>query len=60
MGAFQSRIIISFFYFLIASPFALAVKIFSDPLKLKHRESASYWNLKTGKKVDLEQSRRQF
>lgn len=32
---FQARLILSLFYYLILTPFALRVKIFSDPLQLK-------------------------
>lgn len=32
---FQARLILSLFYFIAVAPFALRVKIFSDPLQLK-------------------------
>ncbi len=60
MGGFQSRIILSLFYFIFVSPFALAVKIFSDPLNIKHKSSKSHWLTKKEINADLEQSRRQF
>jgi hypothetical protein len=31
---FQARLVLSFFYFVIVAPFALRVRIFSDPLQL--------------------------
>ena len=60
MGSFQSRIMLSLFFFIFVSPFALAVKIFSDPLKIKHKSSKSHWLPKKEIKYDLEQYRRQF
>jgi hypothetical protein len=35
IGDFQSRLILSVFYFVIFAPFALGLKLFSDPLQLK-------------------------
>jgi len=60
MGNFQSRIILSFFFFIFVSPVALAVKMFSDPLNIKHQTTKSHWLSKKEIKTDLEQSRRQF
>ena len=60
MGGFQSRIILSLFFFIFVSPFALAVKIFSDPLNIKNKSSKSHWLTKKEIKTDLEQYRRQF
>lgn len=61
MGEFQSRIVLSLFFFILVSPFALAVKAFSDPLGIKkYRGDDSYWLLKIKTEVDLEGFRRQF
>jgi hypothetical protein len=60
MGGFQSRIILSLFYFFFVSPFALAVKTFSDPLRLKQRSIESYWLQKQEGQADIEEFRRQF
>lgn len=35
IGEFQSRLLLSFFYFVVLAPFALGLKIFSDPLQIK-------------------------
>jgi len=43
MGNFQSRIVLSLFFFTVISPFALAVKMFSDPLSIKCRNNTSHW-----------------
>jgi len=60
MGSFQSRIILSLFFFIFVSPFAIAVKIFSDPLNIRHKTTKSHWLTRKEIKTDLEQSRRQF
>ncbi len=60
MGSFQSRIILSLFYFIFVTPFALGVRIFSDPLNIKHHSNKSHWLPKKEIKYDLEQFRRQF
>jgi len=35
IGNFQARLLLTVFYFVVVAPFALRVKIFSDPLQLK-------------------------
>lgn len=60
MGSFQSRISLSLFFFIVVSPFALAVKTFSDPLRIRYRGNESHWLSKMTTKIDLEQSRKQF
>lgn len=60
MGSFQSRIILSLFFFIFITPFGLGVRIFSDPLNIKWGVRKSYWLTKKSIKVDEEQLRRQF
>jgi len=60
MGSFQSRIILSLFFFILVSPFALAVKMFSDPLNIKHQTTKSHWLPKEEIPTDLERYKRQF
>ena len=60
MGNFQSRIVLSLFFFIVVSPFALAVKTFSDPLRIRYRSDESYWLIKMKTRGDLEKFRRQF
>ena len=59
-GSFQSRIILSLFFFVFISPFALGVKMFSDPLKIKHHERQSFWISKKEVPDSLERYKRQF
>jgi len=38
IGDFQARLILTIFYFVVLAPFAMGVRIFSDPLQLKSRK----------------------
>lgn len=60
MGSFQSRIVLSLFFFVIVSPFALALKMFADPLQIKHQGGESHWLSRKEINTDLVQFRRQF
>jgi len=62
MGGFQSRSILSFFYFIIVCPFALVVRIFSDPLRLrvKRGTSQSHWLAKKPVETVPDNFRKQF
>lgn len=60
MGTFQSKIVLSLFFFIFVSPFALGVKLFSNPLRLKKEARESFWEEKKTAKTDIEQSRRQY
>ncbi len=60
MGSFQSRIVLSLFFFVFVFPFALITKIFIDPLKLKEKKSVSYWDPKQEAHRDIDEFRRQF
>jgi hypothetical protein len=58
IGEFQSRILLSVFYFIVFAPFALGVKALSDPLQLK---SFHGWLTRTDADENpAESSRRQF
>lgn len=60
MGAFQSRVLLSLFFFLFVSPFALAVRVFSDPLGIKPRAAGTFWRPRKEDVAELESYRRQF
>jgi hypothetical protein len=60
IGGFQSRLVLSLFFFTVFFPFAVATRLLSDPLGLKSRGKATYWLERKPVEVDLEQSRRQF
>jgi hypothetical protein len=42
IGNFQSRVLLTLFYFVILAPFGLGVRLFGDPLGLK-RQHRSHW-----------------
>ena len=60
IGEFQNKIVMSLFFFIVISPFALAVKIFSDPLRIRYRGTESHWLPKIETENSLEQFKRQF
>jgi hypothetical protein len=59
IGNFQSRILLSIFYFLILVPFGVGVKLFSDPLHLK-LQNCTHWISKGTSETHWENARRQF
>jgi hypothetical protein len=60
IGTFQSRVLLTGFYFLILAPFGLGVRLLSDPLRLK-RQHHSHWLGKENATADSrEHARRQF
>ena len=42
IGNFQSRVLLTVFYFVILAPFGFGVRLFADPLGLKRRRK-SHW-----------------
>jgi hypothetical protein len=60
MGDFQGRILLIFFYFVVVTPFALLVVLFSDPLRLRNKEAQTYWLPRPAMPKGLEEARRQF
>jgi len=59
MANFQARIFLTLFYFLIISPMAILLKLFSDPLRIKMSHS-SYWMDCNAHKLDLDDFRREY
>ncbi len=60
VGTFQSRMLLSLFYFLVIPPFAAIIKIFADPLGLKKSHPAK-WHPKEARQEDFfQESKRQF
>lgn len=43
IGNFQARLLLSLFYFVVVPPFALIVKLFQDPLKLRPPQGDGLW-----------------
>ena len=59
MGNVQSRLIMGFFYFIVVTPFGLATRIFSDPMKIKEQPSSSNWVAKETTDTAIESAREQ-
>ncbi len=61
IGAFQSRILLGLFYFVVVAPFGVAVRAFGDPLQIRGKKRPSQW-LPKGAPADvsLDECRRQF
>ena len=61
MGSFQSRVMLSFFFFALISPAALIIKMLGDPLSIKGKKAMdSYWLARTPSSTEIEDYRRQF
>ena len=62
-GAFQSRVLLSLFYFIFLTPIGLIIKIFSDPLNINRPgrgASGSFWLSRKAIKAEIDDFRRQF
>ncbi len=57
IGVFNSRVILTLFYFLIITPYAWVMAFTSDPLKIKGRQT---WVKRTTRDLTLDDARRQF
>jgi hypothetical protein len=60
IGNFWSRIVFTVFYFVIVTPFGLAVRLLSDPLHTRHRDETTFWHPKTLPEPTVEEARKQF
>jgi hypothetical protein len=57
-GDFQGRLFAVLFYFTIFAPFALGVRLFSDPLRIRKPHTA--WTDRAPVEATLDSARRQF
>lgn len=44
IGDFNARVILTLFYFILLFPFAMMVKLFTDPLEIKKKEHVGWHN----------------
>ena len=58
-GNFQARLLFTFVYVIFVIPMGLLMKLFSDPLRLRH-QAGSAWILKKLRETDPDGARRQF
>jgi len=57
IGNFQSRVLLTIFYFTVVLPFGLAARLFSDPLRIKKRPTQ--WLEHPDEACDLQWARKQ-
>jgi hypothetical protein len=57
IGNFQARILLTIFYAVLVLPFGLAVRLFSDPLRIKRRPTQ--WLERSDDVFDLGWAKRQ-
>lgn len=60
IGDFQARLLLTLFYFVIVTPFGLAVRLFSDPLRLRRPQARSAWIARATQETNMERARSQF
>ena len=58
IGDFQSRVVLSLFYFVIVLPFGLVVRVFGDPLQI-NRNRDSGWTEFALKAGSVDEARKQ-
>lgn len=59
IGAFQSRLLLSVFYFIAMAPFALIARLGPDRLR-RRRVAGSTWIERAPRPDDLDAARRQY
>jgi hypothetical protein len=59
-GDFQARLLLTVFYFTVATPFGLLTRLSSDPLHRRHLPATSGWLKRQRQGTDLPAARRQF
>jgi len=57
VGTFQARILLTFFYAVIVLPFGVLARLFSDPLRIRHRPTQ--WSEHPDAVHDLRWAKRQ-
>lgn len=59
-GDFQSRLLLTLFYFTVFVPFGAGLRLFGDPLRLRRPPEGSGWEARESLDAGLPASRRQF
>jgi len=60
IGQFQSRVLLTVFYFTIFVPFALLMRLFGDPLHLRRGTRNTNWCEWAAREPGIDAARRQF
>lgn len=59
IGDFNARVILTLFYFVFFAPFALAVRLFTDPLAIKNKSAPSWGSKPEAEETLMEQASKQ-
>lgn len=60
IGYVQSQLVLTLIYFVLVAPFALAVRLFSDPLRLRRPSSWQWLSAHARSSATLNSVRQQF
>ncbi len=60
IGDFQARLLLTIFYFTVAVPFGLIMRLFGDSLNIRKIPQGSAWVSRTTGDIELEDTQRQF
>jgi hypothetical protein len=60
IGDFQSRLLLTVFYFTVLVPFALLLRLFGDPFRLHGRTPGTAWCQRAATDSSMDGARRQF
>lgn len=60
IGNFQSRVLLTLFYFVIVAPFGLVMSLLGDPLRRRKPPADSGWSIREQHESDLKAAKRQF
>lgn len=60
LGDFQSRVLLSYFYFVVVLPFGLLARWGLDPLQLRRRAARSHWGERPTNGRTIDDARSQF
>lgn len=60
LGDLMARLVLTLFYFTLFAPFALIVRLFQDPLRLKASHEVSHWQKREMAEPNLNEARRSF
>lgn len=60
IGDFNARVILTLFYFILLCPFAIVLKLFTDPLEIKNKEHVGWHDKENNTELSaLEKATRQ-
>ena len=60
IGQFQSRLLLTVFYFTVFVPFAVLTRLMGDPLRLRKRTRDTDWRAWEARDSSIDAARRQF